>query len=374
MEPSFQGFRLQCINPGRLQPLEHKIWAYPAGVVTWELRRFIQELFDDRDKLDINLQLRREKTAWRQHFAELSLPWLRHFLPSQRAVDDLLERRRFGGMADDFEPPEGELDMTYVRAEFSATTEGVVTILLGWAALKRKTTHRQKAEAMLLGILVVCFGGGDSAPFLVDDFIDEVVHECQLDMIDGKCAHVRQVLCSSSCEDSARGDSARCARVLCALFLQRLVCKAAAQAVIAFATALGELAYERLPGMADGDISRWSRLQGPAKKRRADEDYKHHLIIKQVQQNKSSTASSSIASANVARGTGQRWISEQSQMYLARSWGLCAAGCDKVFGLVEDGARFGNPMRETQLYGLWSSAVDGGVWLPPQAVHCWIGC
>ena len=97
-----------------------------------------------------------------------------------------------------------------------------------------------------------------------------------------------------------------------------------------------------------------------------DEDYKQELMVGMVQKGQASTATGACSSHGVGGSTGRKWVSKTVQTHIGSCWATfdkCKGG---VFGIAEDGARFGQPAKEMQSYSFWSAEKKCSSWLPPQ--------
>ena len=110
----------------------------------------------------------------------------------------------------------------------------------------------------------------------------------------------------------------------------------------------------------------WSKLKAKKRHRRIDQDVRQHLVADAVQKGGAVSAYASRVGARVVQSTAQGWIHQHVRQHLADCWDLAA----KPLGLVstaEDGARFGQPAKENQVYAVWITGADAGLWLPQQA-------
>lgn len=350
--------------------MEHKAWLYPCGRVCWEVRRIIQSLFHDRDKLNISLQIRRERPQWWADLKALGMKWNEHFFPSVLALDSMEQGDGSGNAVFMAEETNGKLDRRFVRGEHSASIEAFLLFMLSWAVRKRKAEQRKQATSMFAALLDRCAFMDGQPPAPIGDLLDEHAHECEEGLFQGRCVHLRGIMLSSVGEQQQPKALWQAVAQLSAMFAQHPHCPSSRLALCAFLKAAAETASERVDEAGDADINRWSRMKGNVKQRRGDEDFKRFLIVDKVRTNKASKASASIVGSEVARTTGQGWIFEQTRSYLGLAWSLPGANCKRVYSLTEDGARFGNPMVETQIYVVWSGAKRQAVWLPPQDWWC----
>ena len=116
---------------------------------------------------------------------------------------------------------------------------------------------------------------------------------------------------------------------------------------------------------ANADPETWND-KAALQRKRADEDVKHHLAVTMVRQGFASSSTSCINAHTISKSTGRAWLTQAVCQHIGYCWKQLGENMYGVCSLLEDGARFGNPARETQIYCFWSADRDAGVWLPPQ--------
>ena len=343
--------------------VEHKVWVYSDGTVAWELRRLLQAMMHFRKTFDPALQIRQDKHSWQSLFAVLGFAWPETFFPAARAFYEHVAAINRSQVID--VDAEVMPNTQYIREVASITTVGVLAIIIFWFAMKRKLEQQDMATALFCGIMARCATENSLVPVDFNGVFDEHVHECVVDVRDGFCSHVRHFVVAHPA--SPQGDlPIDAARKLTTLFHAHGKCKVCCLGLTSYIRIVGALIDERLPTVGDRDIKNWALLEGNSRKRKADEDYRHFMLVEKVACGQASNSGAGMRGAGVAEGTGRVWIKDKLERYLGATWALVMSKPSGVFSMVEDGARFGQPAKETQIYAVWHSASGCGVWLPPQ--------
>lgn len=354
-----------CDAPGHGHiSVEHKVWIYECGRVCWELRRLLAEMFKGRPGIKFCAEIRRETPQWERFCEELSLQWRDLFNPSLLAFNALLSKLRLQGDAAQLE--QARNGQRFVREEASVTTVGFLCVCLEWASHRRRQDDRLHAMAILHSLLASCVASDAWREWDFAQLLGEHTQECQYEVVDGVCSHVRATMLE--CQLVADLERSRaCVQVLAALCRDLRVCKASRSAIVAALPAVAEMVEGNLERIGNNDIQSWSTMSsGGAKRRRHDEDYRRHLSVTMVRQGHSSSAGASARSHRVPEGTSRRWASIENEKYVGKCWEDIGEPLEGPVSICEDGARFGQPAKECQCYGLWSSEVGLGAWLPPQ--------
>ena len=146
-------------------------------------------------------------------------------------------------------------------------------------------------------------------------------------------------------------------------------CPAAARIIEAVLQFCASRLTVNLPSLGKDDPSKWEQCMGNAKRRRVDEDLKKFLMEENVGGERAPSSAASVAAHGYDDHHCSAWIEEKITTHLLSCWThLGGRSMHGVWSLLEDGARFGQPARETQIYSVWSAKHACGGWLLPQ-VH-----
>lgn len=362
---SFKPFRLKCSRASDLLgvvEVEHKLWVYDDDFVAWELRRLLIAFYSDRHKLDPCHQIRLERKDWEQLFDTVSIRWRQNFFPAARAFavgDGVIE-------CDDAEMGAPTNDRR-IREVASVSTPGLLLILLQWVKTKRQRAHRERAWMLWLGLMSKCIPPDDARDVSLQDILDESTHLCIHSARGGLCSHVEEFF--GECRRGSDEHTHSSIGLRMGMLLTHVGdCPAAAAGLHDTLILLGSMIDAAVVAIGDCDIAKWTNLQGPCGKKRrlGDADLRNFLLGDNVLQGRASSATASTKSQGVHSNTTQCWLEKHRREYLEAAWSVPGPMPRGVYSLAEDGARFGQPARETQAYALWVASSDQAVWLPIQ--------
>lgn len=368
---SYVAMRLQCsaeaAGVGHIST-EHKLWIYNNGDVYWEFRRLLLAFFKERSEVRPCAIIRQETPQWVKWCAELSFEWKDFYKPGMLQYKDFLAKLRRDGDREGLEEARASED--FVREEASVTTLGVLCVLCNWACCRRKVSDRSLALGMMQGIFTVCISQGEWGTLDIISILNEQVGECQDDAVEGVCVcvHVRAVIFEYSSMDKTEPARA-CAQCLASILSRCGKCMSCRGSLSELLPVLAEMTESNLDEVGNKNIGSWSRMDGPVKRRRDDEDYRRHLTQTMPNRGSSTSAAAAARSHGVSRGTSRRWVEKQVETQVGQCFDLIGGDLRGPVSIAEDGARFGQPAKECQCYAFWASEVEAGAWLPPQDLY-----
>lgn len=372
--PAYTPFRLVCQadsgGHGHAE-IEHKAWHY-SGFTAWELRRVLMVMAASRASFNPSLEVRQHKALWREWCLRMGWSWPAEFFPSARAYKEALASERLGGQRGEV----SMIDEQHIRDETSVSTRLLLLLFVAWSQSKRKLKDKALAISMMTGLVGKCAGLGAAWALDVCAIAEDYAHECAATTSGGLCAHLQLVVASAQ---RLAGQSAAWPGLLGALWASAGECGACAGALSAALTAASEWLHDQALAKGNTNIGKWEvAIAGNKRSRRTDEDLKGHALVSMVKKHQASTSTGAVAAMGVHSNTGQRWIEQQIRDYVSRNFALPGKSVG-VVGMCEDGARFGQPARENQVYAVWLAREGVGLWLPPQApigvsvCVCWGG-
>ena len=319
-------------------------------------------MYVGRDKFDVSDQIRREQKAWSSLVELLGLRWNEHFFPSERALQAKTKAARLGIAADLSDVP----DAMYIRTEYSCTTYMLLLIFVSWLRKRRPESLRLRARSIFASLLCRCFETADWEALSMEALADEHSHLCKERINDAiYCFQLRafHITLRTQCATEHANSALDNTDALLPFLEQCDAAKKLVEGILCFFAGVVE---EKVTSLGVSDASKWSHCMGQAKRRRMDQDFKNWVTVENVHGQAAPSAAASAASHAVHLSTTRRWIERSVTQHVLDCWQSLGKSVDGVWSLVEDGARFGQPARETQVYALWAANRGYGAWTLPQ--------
>ena len=277
-----------------------------------------------------------------------------HFFPSRAALTR-------GGVAE-------VNSECWTKQEFTATSKGLLLMLLWLTISRRFPKDRRRAHALMQSLLDRTLpGAGDSWHTKFEDMVAAARHRCEQSNGIGDCEHVavfkdmliakaadtpmdKLVTSMVSLMQLANGKCSTLKDVRAEFIDEASCCLDASLLEGGFAVDLGSLCPAAQPG---------------SKRRRIDEDFKSFVINQVVQKKKANSGSAFLRTAtSVSPTMTSMWEEEHMAAYqVAMKRGFAAA---KQVSVTSDAARLGDPPEETEIFLLWTPQGDCAAVAPPQ--------
>lgn len=330
---------------GQSVMVDWKAWAYPDNSVHFELRGPMEGIAKHTyKKTSFRLAhwLRTMKSSHEGLLLGFGLVYRDHMFPSRLAC-------KRGGLAG---------DLTDVKAEFSATTLGLLN-LFGY----NFSTRQSRAQ---VGVVEASLSAFFARIELDADLHDELARVApnfqvacsQPPLQDGWCKHMeglaeRLRACPKRPEQAA-------------LFLLQTVyeygpaisedCPTARGLCKGILRLLGRFIDDRLLS-GDFEVDGLGLRPRPAKRQRVDEDMKHFIAVQAVRNKQTRSGSTLLRGIGVAcSSAGPKWEAAELAAYQVAGKRVFETSC--VLCVVSDGARLGDPPEETIAYMIWSPDID----------------
>ena len=346
---------------------EYKAWKYNSGLVTWELRRPLQILFGEgQAAFEPHRMTRKDKGVWKTIFEQWGFDFEEHFLPSARSDSTTAQHAEQAGDAPPAAVAAGQQRQSAIRQETSVSTELLLVLHIFWASTRRSRESKERVEAMLVAFLTKLVPPQLMDKINLQGFLDASAAECDAQTPLGICMHMAGL--HARCQKQPPQSSVHAHEKDKYLMLGAMVSQCPAAKLVGHAAlaALADAVGHHIDVAGCPDVTKFAALHGAKKRRRVDEDYKHHLTAVAVNTGRASTAAAAASARGEAESSSRRWCQQDIETYLARSW-LSFQQPSGVHSITEDGARFGQPAQETQIYAFWAASSNMSAWLPVQA-------
>ena len=347
-----------CAEDASVHAVEHKAWCHRDGSVLWELRRPLQAIFKQRQDLQLSKLLK-------QHHGE----WVAAATVCGGGDRDLILSRRSASArsmgADE-----------RVHSEFSATTVGILGILLHVAFMRKRAGERSVAKAVLSGLFMVMAEPAEMSRSRVGNMTAGFVSRCPLrDEADNDdaCLHVGRLkaLCSAPPCGGLHPDATN---LLLQVFITAHHCEAAKALLQAWVrrlrASIDKNAFED-PRHND-DPQKCMLLEGRSHRLRIDEDLKRKWVEELPRSGRVRSMTTAIMCDGVyngSTGNARKCQDDFLACYMVAGWehGELARG---IVALTSDGKRLGTPAVDTNTYSCWFAEQDLALWLPNQVPLC----
>lgn len=349
---------------GRQATMQLKAWRYLAAQrCAWEARRVMSELYKDRKDFKVCRLMSAFAHDAAPFFQALGLCPDAHIFHSGRAEAERVAK----GL-----PPVSNEHQQFIRQEFSMSTGGFLIYLLYEASLRKTAAHKRLAKALLLGFC---------QPWLTPEALQivdwdsvwdkQVASCCEHDIGGGVCKHIQR---APRMPRQGKGGAPDYLEAMLTFFGQALVCGGAAAGLLRLVRFLAEAAFSDLPARSSCDPYNQDLLRGKKRQLRADEDYKHHVLVTLPRSRQIVAGSMALACDTQIRdeSRGRVWLSQQLNSMLNSAWHQLEqhGALRGPLSITEDCARLGNPAQETAVMAVWIDELQCGRFLPPQAVGC----
>ena len=343
-----------CADDGSAHVVEHKAWCHRDGQVLWELRRPLQAILKQRQDLQLNKLLK-------QHYGE----WVSAATVCGGGDQDLILSRRSANVrsmgADQ-----------RVHSEFSATTIGVLGILLHVAFMRKRSDERSIAKAVLSGFFMVMAEPAEMSRIRVGNMIARFAWMCPLRVEaanDAVCSHVDRLkaLCNAPPCAGLHPDATN---LLLQVFITAHYCEAAKALLQAWVrrmrASIDKNAFDD-PRHND-DPQKCMLLEGRSQRLRIDEDLKRKWVEDLPRSGRVRSMTTAVMCDGVysgSTGNARKCQDDFLACYMVAGWeqGELARG---VVALTSDGKRLGTPAVDTNTYSCWLAEQDLAFWLPNQ--------
>ena len=340
-----------------------KAWLYdrPEAKAAWELRRLMAVFFARLKSFKVDKMLVKMQAEVGPIMQCLGLDWSLHVFPSERAESYRVAR----GL-----PASPATVASYIRGEFSITTEALVVWLLHETIGRRVRHYKDLAKTMLTAFLTSL-----ALPTRLAGlewgmvWCDQVLACCPDGFGDGTCAHVATQPVPP--RDGKDGVPDLIATMT--LFMQRATfCGAAAEALGRLVDFIADAALSVDDSEVSTDPYKQTALRGAKRMRRVDEDYRALVMLEMPRKRAIIGGQVAIACDKDMRdeSRGRDWMKQQINEYLHSGWYQMQQH-GKLRGpvsLAEDAARIGNPKQETEVMVMWCPELATGRFLPVQVV------
>eukprot|EP00971_Amphidinium_carterae_P350309 6491482-Amphidinium_carterae.2 len=316
--------------------LKGNIWT-SHGKVFWNIGPVIEALLGSPKSFSLNKWLRRDAAELVETLG--GLPG-EHLHQSQRA-------RQHHGTA---------LSATDSQ-EYTISSFGLVRLMVWFVRSRRYERDRVRGVAALRASVAKLLQADQCAIMIPSD---STRIQCQQMTASGVCVHVHEVL-SLECGES-ESPQERFASVL--LQASRRQCTSVMSWLVELmhhcAALLDANACSRV---YEHDISlAFESTHSSSKRRRMDEDVRHHLLMTA---GRAKVSSQTCLQLTAPQTLLNKWLAESLVCYLGACHEVAASGPHTV-SIAFDAARFGMPREETIAFFAWLPGACRSLWLPVQ--------
>jgi hypothetical protein len=351
---------------GSLVNVKYKSYYYvDPKDADWQIQDMTDVFFKSRADFKLNKYMTSEVTVW-QDFCEL-FGYDRHDLFHPSA----LCHRTIPKLVDPAKSPFAHCIAARVRPTYTGRTEACVVMHVWWATtsgtIDMKLTARAMLEAWLTGAMTSAQMG------MVDVRAVGRTHSllCNRQHLSGECGCMRLRFLSPAFE----GHCNPAAKLVNGLVMAAEVgttCDCALKCFKACVDSVAGFMHKNLEESDKQDVLREVDIdvKGPGgrKRRRIDEDVKHALMSKLVEDSRAPSAGVSVIAAF---GQGGRKLTHDwaiadnklGRLSMKVAFGDTPKG---VFSTCPDATRLGHPGKDYVIYPTWGHRSNYGGWLPSQ--------
>ena len=323
--------------------------------VYWSISDVLCSLLGSRRKgrIDVSKEIRKSALDWEMWCAALGLPFELMLSKSKRAVSA--------------KPEDDATDYRHVTDDMLLTTWGLLVLLGFWSSQRRALSCRQTGQCYLR-MLVEALVPPSISSSLLQWGCHFDMSACMQGVLGTPCVHAAAILAPRGNEDPLDA----CVRVISGLTGQYTVCEQSRQWL--GATIIPGLAgYIAAVARAGGDHFDGDALQHP---RRVDHrgcrmpvatEYKVALRESILKKRKCQSQRQVASTHGIAEGSVRKWLHHDLRGVMNACWRL--AGEVEDLGpllLKQDGARLGQPARETVHYRASVPSLGLTTFMAPQ--------
>lgn len=341
---------------GQYIEIRYKAYLYTDGSAFWSVRGPLLALLGDRTaKLNVAKEMKAQCVGFEVFLHQLGLQFVELYAMSWRQV----------ACREDM--PAG----AKCREEATISTLGLLLLHLWWSRFRRRRQCRDRVATMLAAFLSRCFGDREFRRDALLEVVGEAGRCASHHGDDALCCHVRESIGDHLIEAGGKPLFTKDVAAFCALLAGHFLhCAPCMRILKSSCESLASGIEGALPDLGlDTDALAHAFLPEPKRKRhRVDEDYKAALTERVVKRRRCHGKSAVLNMHGINSSACSRWDHIELLRYQRSAW-RAIGSCSGIFCLQHDGARVGQPARESVTMILQHNATDVACYLPPQAAR-----